>query len=98
MKKIISLTLAALPLILTSCATPRPPVAFHNTDNTALVLKSLDSATCQMLQPTMSGQSGNELVLTKAQSLPQHPPPGWRRVHTCTTLSSVAATTSIRCA
>lgn len=72
MKNFISLTLAALPLILTSCATPRPPVAFHNTDSTALVIKSLDNQTCQMLQPAASGLAGNDLILTKAQALPQH--------------------------
>jgi hypothetical protein len=72
MRKTISLMLAGLPLILTSCATPRPPVAFHNTDSTALVIKSLDSSTSQMLQPTTTAPSGNDLILTQAQSLPQH--------------------------
>ena len=72
MKKYISLMLATVPLILTSCATPRPPQVFHNTDSTALVIKSLDNQTSQMLQPTASGRAGNDLILTKAQALPQH--------------------------
>ncbi|MDD5140783.1 MAG: hypothetical protein PHY43_11050 [Verrucomicrobiales bacterium] len=72
MKKFISLMLAALPLILTSCTTPPPPLVFHNTDSTALVIKSLDSGTCQMLQPTASAPGDNRQILTKAESLPQH--------------------------
>ena len=66
------LTLAALPLLLISCATPPPPVAFHNTDSTALVIKSQDGANCQMLQPTTSVQAANDLVMAKVQTLPQH--------------------------
>src|SRR5258706_315471 len=72
MKKFIVLMLAVLPLILTSCATPRPPVAFHNTDSSALVIQSLDSKTCEMLQPAATVREGNDLVLTKAKTLPQH--------------------------
>ena len=34
---IAPLALAGLAIMLTSCATPQPPQAFHNTDNTALV-------------------------------------------------------------
>ena len=72
MKQFIALMLTGLPLILTSCATPRPPQVFHNTDSTALVIESLDSATCQMVQPTASVREANDLVLTRAHSLPQH--------------------------
>jgi len=72
MRKFISLMLATVPLILTSCATPRPPVAFHNTDSTALVIQSLDTRTCQMLQPKATVREGNDLVLTQAKALPQH--------------------------
>ena len=64
--------LAALPLMLTSCASPRPPVVFHNSDRTALVIKSLDNSTCQMLQPAPSVRAGNDQILTQAQALPQH--------------------------
>jgi len=62
-----------LPVIfLTSCATPPPPVAFHNTDSTALVIKSLDGQTSQMLQPSTSSQAKNDQILSIAQTLPQH--------------------------
>ena len=72
MKNLIFVTLAALPLMLTSCATPPPPQVFRNTDNTALVIKSLDRETCQMVQPTISVPESNDLVLSKAETLPQH--------------------------
>ena len=62
-----------LPVIfLTSCATPPPPVAFHNTDSTALVIKSLDGQTSQMLRPSTSSQAKNDQILSIAQTLPQH--------------------------
>lgn len=72
MKKIISLTLLALVLILTSCATPRPPQVFHNTDQTALVVQSLDLHTGQMVLPAASAPEQNDQMLTTAKSLPQH--------------------------
>ena len=72
MKKFILLFAAVLPVIfLTSCATPPPPVAFHNTDSTALVLKSMDDQTSQMLQPSTSSRGKNDEILSIAQSLPQ---------------------------
>ena len=71
MNKSIFLTLAALPLILTSCATPQRE-AFHNPDNTALVIASLDNRTCEMIQPTVTAPSENNKVLAQAVSFPQH--------------------------
>jgi hypothetical protein len=70
---IINLTaFVALVVTLTSCATRPPPQAFHNTDNAALVIASLDDKTCQMLQPTTSSGEKNDEVLAKAMALPQH--------------------------
>jgi hypothetical protein len=66
----ISLALVALAIISTSCATPSR--AFHNTDNTALVIQSFDGQTCQMLQPTTSAREGNDQLLARAVALPQH--------------------------
>jgi len=43
MKIITSLSFATLAIALTSCSTPKPPQAFHNTDNTALIVESLDN-------------------------------------------------------
>ena len=69
MKKNIFL---ALPLILTSCATPTPPpVAFHKTDSTMLVIRSLDVHTCQILQPTTTTEEETAKFLEQAKSLKQ---------------------------
>src|ERR1035437_7646143 len=72
MKKILSLAIAGLPIILCSCATPQPPQAFHNTDNSALVIESLDHRTCQIIQPTPSDKIENVKVLSQISFLPQH--------------------------
>jgi len=72
MKTIFLLAFAALPIMLTSCATPQPPQAFHNTDNTALVIKSLDDTTCQMIKPAASNRVENDHVLALAKTLPRH--------------------------
>jgi len=66
------MALVGLAVALTSCATPPPPQVFHNTDNQALVIESLDGATCQILQPTPSGLEKNDRILAKAMKLPQH--------------------------
>ena len=72
MKIITSLFLAALAITLTSCTTPQPPQAFHNTDNTALIVASLDGRTCQMLQPIASGKVDSDKLLANAMNLSQH--------------------------
>ena len=72
MKIIYSLALAGLAIMLTSCATPKPPQAFHNTDSTALVIKSLDDNTSQMVQPAVSNRENNDKLFAKAMTLPQH--------------------------
>ena len=71
MYKNILMSLAALPLILTACATPPPPVAFHKTDNSALVIDSLDGRTAQMLQPAPSAREQNDALLHQARSFQQ---------------------------
>jgi hypothetical protein len=72
MYKKIFLALAALPLILTACATARPPVAFHKTDSTTLVIESLDGRNCQMLQPTTTTKEQIDELLQQARFLQQH--------------------------
>jgi len=72
MKIICTLSIAALAVWLTSCATPAPPESFHNTDTTALVIRSLDDKTCQMIQPTVSQQEDCDTLLAAARMLPQH--------------------------
>ena len=72
MKKSLLLSLAALPVLLSSCATPPPPQAYHNTDNTALVIDAMDARSSRIVMPTPSGPIANDTVLTTARKLPQH--------------------------
>lgn len=71
MKKSL-LLLAALPVILSSCASSRPPVAFHNTDNSALIVESLDVRSCQVIAPTAMSREENSRLLDQAKTFPQH--------------------------
>lgn len=72
MKKVILPALLALPLLLSSCATPPPPQAYHATDNSALVIDSIDGGKSCLIQPTASPETGNDKILTSARTLPQH--------------------------
>lgn len=72
MKKTILLLTAALPVLLSSCATSRPPQAFHNTDNSAFIVESLDNRSCQVLAPTTINKEENFRVLAQAKSFAQH--------------------------
>lgn len=71
MKKTILLLLAAaLPIILSSCATP-PPQAFYNTDNSALIVESLDSHSCQVLAPAVTKREEDSRLLDQARTFPR---------------------------
>ncbi len=72
MKIIVLSTVLALPILLTSCATPPPPQAFHKIDGAALVIESTDDSNCRMLQPMITDREPNDHVLTKVNQLPQH--------------------------
>jgi hypothetical protein len=69
MKICTSMALAALAILLTSCATTRPPQTYHNTDNNAVVIASLDDKTGQILEPTASFREKNDGILAKAMGL-----------------------------
>lgn len=71
MKKSLLLLTAALPVLLASCATSRPPQAFHNTDNSALIVESLDNRSCQVVAPTATAAEANSRVLDQARSFAQ---------------------------
>ena len=72
MKKSLLLSLAALPVILSSCATPQPPQAYHTTDSSALVIDAMDARSSRIVMPTPSGPIANDEILTTAKKLPQH--------------------------
>jgi hypothetical protein len=65
-----SLALLAFAAILSSCATPSR--AFHNADNTALVIQCWDSQHCQTLQPNTADKQTSDQILARAAKLPQH--------------------------
>ena len=71
MKKIFLLLSAALPVLVSSCATPRPPQAFHNTDNSALIVESLDNRSCQIIAPTTTSKVENDRALDQAKGFAQ---------------------------
>jgi hypothetical protein len=72
MKKSVLLSLAALPVMLSSCATPQPPQAYHATDNSALVIDAVDARSSRIVMPTPSGPIANDQILTTARKLPLH--------------------------
>ena len=72
MKKSFLLSVAALPLILSSCSTPPPPQAYHTTDNSALVIDAINARSSRIVMPTPSGPIANDQILTTAKKLPQH--------------------------
>ena len=58
--------------MMSSCATPRPPQAFHNTDDSALILKSFDARTCEVIAPTAIAREENARVLDQARAFARH--------------------------
>ena len=72
MKKSLLIPLAALPLMLSSCATPQPPQAYHATDSSALVVDVMDTKTSRIIMPAPSGPIANSAVVDVAKNLPQH--------------------------
>jgi len=72
MKISTPMALIALAVLLTSCATTKPPQAFHNSDNGAVVIDSLDTKTTQMLQPASTVRQDNDTVLARAMNLSRH--------------------------
>ena len=72
MKEILLLAVATLPVLVSSCATPRLPQAFHNTDDSALIVKSFDNRTCEVIAPTAIGRVENACVLEQAGAFARH--------------------------
>ena len=72
MKKKFPCLAAALPLLLSSCATAPQPQVFRNTDNSALVAVSLDTGTCQVLSPTHVDREPSGVLLDQAKNFTVH--------------------------
>jgi hypothetical protein len=67
------LRIAALVIlaVFCSCATSRPPQAFHNADGSALVIKSLNTRSGQIIAPTQTDEMENARMLDQIKSVPQ---------------------------
>src|SRR5579872_3772284 len=72
MKKVVLLLTAALPVMLCSCASNAPRQAFHSSDNTALIVQSLDGRSCQVLAPTAINREDNARLLDQARTFPHN--------------------------
>jgi len=72
MKNILLLAVAALPVFVLSCATSRPPQAFHNMDASALIIKSFDNRTSEVIAPTAIARVENARVLDQATAFARH--------------------------
>ena len=66
------LATAGLAILSTSCATTQPPQSFHNTDNSAVIIDSLNDKRSQMLQPATTVRGDNDTVLAKAMKSSRH--------------------------
>jgi hypothetical protein len=71
-KLVMPALLVAVPFLMTACATPKPPVAYHATDNSALVIQSLDNTKSQIVGPSATTPLANAQVIADARNLPQH--------------------------
>ena len=75
MKKIFWPLLAALPILLTSCATPPPPSpqVYHSGEGPALVIEALDEKTSRILLPDLTKNALNDTTLAQARTLGKQP-------------------------
>jgi len=72
MKKAFLVLTVALPVLISSCATQTAPVAFRNTDNSALIVKSLDARSCEVISPTALSREDATALLDQAKSFRSH--------------------------
>jgi hypothetical protein len=69
MKKSLIIALAALPVFITACASPKPPVAFHGTDSNAVVIKCVDNRSSELIAPTPTGLEAHAQVMNKVSAV-----------------------------
>ena len=72
MKNPIAIAIATLPLFIAACSTPKPPVAFHATDSNAVVIKSVDGTTTQLLGANATAPLTSQQAMTKVSALTGH--------------------------
>lgn len=73
--KIFLPLLAALPVLLTSCATPPPPPpqVYRSGEGPALVIDALDEKTSRILLPDITKDALNDTTLAQARTLGKQP-------------------------
>lgn len=72
MNKSILIAFASVPLFITACSTPKPPQAYHTTDSNAVVIKSVDNGTSQILGPNSTPALPNPQAMGKVSGLTGH--------------------------
>lgn len=68
-KSIIAIAFAALPVLFTACASPKPPQAFHATDSNAVVIKCVDGRNSELISPTPTAPEANSKVMGKVSAM-----------------------------
>jgi hypothetical protein len=71
-EEILLLAVAALPVLVSSCATPKPAQVCHNADASGLIVKSFDNRTCEVIAPTAIVREANARVRGQATVFPRH--------------------------
>jgi hypothetical protein len=69
-KTVLFLSFAGLAL-LCSCATSTVQEAFHSTDKSALIIKSIDARSSQVIAPTAMAAEDNGKILDRLKSYPK---------------------------
>jgi len=71
MKKMILPLMAALPVLLTSCATPPPPPpqVYRSGASPALVIESIDGNNSRLIQPGATADAPNDATIAHARSM-----------------------------
>lgn len=59
----------ALPLVIGSCAAPRPPQAFHGTQAPVVIVESLDAHYSQLVSPVAMPKQDNVRMMEQIKNL-----------------------------
>jgi starvation-inducible outer membrane lipoprotein len=75
MNKILLPLMAALPVLLTACATPPPPPqqVYRSDEHPALVIESLDDQNSRLIQPDATDGASNDTTIARAKTLGKQP-------------------------
>lgn len=71
MKRTLSVLGVTALVMLCSCATPGPPPPFHYQDKSAVIIKSLNDHSSQLIAPTPTAETINNRIVDQLKSFPQ---------------------------